>query len=400
MNQQRNKINSLSSLVAACSLGTSGVKIFAVLPLLLGVIAQHLSLDESQAGMVASLYYGAYFLATLTSFIWIRRLSWRTLAILGSALIVVGLVSSAMFNHSFEGVVSGLMISGLGAAIVYALSVTLVSDMQDKDRRFAIKLIPEQVIPALLLLLLPALVIEPFGLQGMLLALAATICLLSLLSAKTPSVGLDHKPEQAQLNKPFNKALVFVGLGALVVFFAGFAAIWAFTEILVHDVLDSVLVGQLLGLGLVSSALGPFVAAILADRWGRNLPIIAGVVLTLLSMILLVGQINAIKFAVFMAVFPAAYYFTLSYLFGIISDADVSGRNASLIASALALGAAAGPGIFGLILEGSGNNAAYVFAGVLILLGGAVFIWLERRLERAHISSLQNEAAESLLTTS
>ncbi len=124
MNQHPQKLNSLSSLVAACSLGTSGVKVFAVLPLLLGVIAQHLALDEAQTGLVASYYYGAYFLATLTSVIWIRRISWRTLTFWGGGIMVVGLLISVLFNNTFEGVVGGIMLSGLGAAMVYALSVS------------------------------------------------------------------------------------------------------------------------------------------------------------------------------------------------------------------------------------------------------------------------------------
>jgi len=188
---------------------------------------------------------------------------------------------------------------------------------------------------------------------------------------------------------------VFIGLGALVVFFAGFAGVWAFTEILVHDVLDSVLVGQLLGLGLVSSAVGPFAAAILADRFGRCLPVIAGVVITILSLGLLLEPITALKFGLFMAIFPAAYYFTLSYLFGIISDADVSGRNASLIASALALGAGVGPGVFGVLLDEFGHLAAYGFSGVAIALGCIIFIWLERRLEQDQLSSLENVASST-----
>jgi len=393
MNQHPQKLNSLSSLVAACSLGTSGVKVFAVLPLLLGVIAQHLALDEAQTGLVASYYYGAYFLATLTSVIWIRRISWRTLTFLGGGIMVVGLLISVLFNNTFEGVVGGIMLSGLGAAMVYALSVTLVSDMEDKDRRFAIKLIPEQVIPAILLLVLPALVIEDFGLPGMLLVLAGTILLLTLASGGIPAQGREHKPELSA--GPVNKGLVFIGLGALVVFFAGFAGVWAFTEILVHDVLDSVLVGQLLGLGLVSSAVGPFAAAILADRFGRCLPVIAGVVITILSLGLLLEPITALKFGLFMAIFPAAYYFTLSYLFGIISDADVSGRNASLIASALALGAGVGPGVFGVLLDEFGHLAAYGFSGVAIALGCIIFIWLERRLEQDQLSSLENVASST-----
>jgi len=388
MKQHQKKIDSHASLLGACALGTAGVKVFAVLPLLLGVIAEHLKLDDAETGLVASMYYAAYFIVTLTSVIWMRRISWRILAPVGCGLMVLGLSGSALYSDSYNGVVTGIMMSGLGAAIIYALSVTLVSDMEDKDRRFAIKLVPEQVIPAGLMFLLPALVIEDFGLQGLLFALAGVILILSFLSGGIPACGIEHVAQKQV--QPRGKGWVFMGLAALVVFFAGFAGLWAFTERLAHDSLDPVLVGQLLGLGLVSSAAGPFVAAILGDRWGRILPIIFGVALSLMSMGLLVGPITAMKFGLLMAIFPAAYYFCIAYLFGIISDADVSGRYASLIASALALGAAVGPGVFGLILDSSGHNAAYLFAGLMIVLGSLMFIWVEWRLERAHLSSFDS----------
>jgi len=298
------------------------------------------------------------------------------------------LVGSAVFSDSYQGVVIGMMLSGLGAAVAYALSVTLVSDMSDKDRRFAIKLVPEQVIPAALMFILPALVIEDFGLEGMMYALALAILVLAFLSSGIPAKGPEPSETQ-QAGQEVGRGLVFIGLGALVLFFAGFAGLWAFSERLAYESLGTALVGKLLALGLISSAVGPVAAAIVGDGFGRVAPIIIGTVLAVLSMVLLIGEITALKFGFFMVLFPAAYYFSIAYLFGIISDADLSGRFASLIASALALGAAIGPGVFGLIMDGSGRNASYLFTAVTMIVGALIFIWMERRLERAHLCSFE-----------
>jgi MFS family permease len=183
---------------------------------------------------------------------------------------------------------------------------------------------------------------------------------------------------------------------ALIIFFAGFAGVWAFLERLAHDSLSAVLVGQLLGLGLVSSALGPIIAAIIGDRFGRTLPITLGVTLSLFSMGFLVGPVTATKFALLMAIFPGAYYFAIAYIFGIISDADISGKYASLIASALALGAGIGPGVFGLILEHYNHNTSYLFSASVIAFGCLIFIWMERRLKRAHLCSFESPYSSPL----
>ncbi len=386
MMQHQRSIDSRASLLGACALGAVGVKVFAILPLLLGTIADHLALDETATGLVASAYFGAYFIVTLTSVLWIRRLSWRVLAATGSLFVLAGLLAGVFLSHSYQGVLIGITVSGLGAAVVYALSMTLVGDMTDKDRRFAIKLIPEQVIPAVLMFVLPVLIIQPFGLQGFLLALAAVVALLALLSNGIPARGR----RIAQRSGPAlaGQGWVFVGLLALLIYFTGFAGLWAFMERLAHVAIEPAEVGGLLALGLVASAVGPAVAAILGDRGGRVVPILVGTLITLASLTLLLGELSVLKFGVLMAVLPAAYYFSLAYIFGLISDADISGRFSSLISSALALGAAIGPGVFGYILEMHGSKTGYLFIVLAMSLGAALCMWVELRLKKMELGYL------------
>lgn len=382
-------IDSGAALAGACSLGTLGVLVFAILPLLLGVVADHLQLDESQTGLMASTYFGGFFLMTLTSVFWVRRADWRWLVVIGAVLLLLGL-ALAVKNPSYDGVLYGLCLSGLGSAMLYALSVTLVSDMSDKDRAFAIKLIPEQATPALLLVMLPIFVVESYGLQGVLLCLLL-LCVAVIGPGFFIPSGGDHRvPAESSANSKVN-SLVFIGLAGLVVFFAGFAGLWAFAERMAHQALNPELVGMLLAMGLIGSALGPVVSAWVGDRFGRIHPIVLGSVLSLVALGLLIEPITAVKFGLLMAILPTAFYFALSYLFGIISDADVTGRFSSLISSALALGAAMGPGLFGIILEQQGRLACYAFVATSIIIGCGLSIWTERRLERNQLHTFSLE---------
>ncbi|MEH6473679.1 MAG: MFS transporter [Halopseudomonas sp.] len=382
-------IDSRRALTGACSLGTLGVLVFAILPLLLGVVADHLQLDESQTGLMASTYFGGFFLMTLTSVIWVRRVDWRWLVAIGAVLLLLGLALAAN-NLSYDGILYGLCLSGLGSAMLYALSVTLVSDMGDKDRAFAIKLVPEQAIPALLLVLLPVLVIESYGLQGVLLCLLLLCVVVIGPGFLIPSGGEHRVPGDTSANTKVNP-LVFIGLAGLVVFFAGFAGLWAFAERMAHEALNPELVGMLLAMGLIGSALGPVASAWVGDRFGRMAPILLGSVLSLVALGLLIEPITAVKFGLLMAILPTSFYFALSYLFGIISDADVTGRFSSLISSALALGAAIGPGLFGVILEQQGRMACYAFVAGSIIIGCGLSLWTERRLERNQLQTFSLE---------
>ena len=386
MKQHQKKIDSHTSLLGACALGTIGVKVFAILPLLLGITAEGLDLDEAETGLVATSYFGAYFLVTLTSVFWIRKYCWQRLASVGSVLVVAGLVLSGFLSSSYHGVLIGISVSGLGAAIVYALSVTLVGDMTEKDRRFAIKLIPEQLIPALLMFSLPILVVAEYGLKGFLFALAAIILLLAVPGSKVPDKGKPPLVEEARTAG--GRGWVFVALASLLFYFAGFAGMWAFMERLAHESIDPVAVGGMLAMGLISSAVGPALAAWLGDRLGRVVPIITGALITMASLVLMLGEITELKFAVLMAIMPAAYYFSLAYIFGLICDVDFSGRFSSLISSALALGAAIGPGVFGFILEGYGASVGYLFIVGMMSIGAVISLFVEFRLKRLELGYL------------
>lgn len=373
---------SRATLVAACLIGTLGVLIFAILPLLLGTAANSLGLSDIEIGFLGSMYVGGYTVVTALSFFWITRINWRHVFAFASLLLAGGLLI-ALVRQQYYAIATGLVIAGFGAGFMHALSFAIVAEMDDADRKFGIKMIPEQGISALLIFLVPVLVIATWGLPGLLLTLIALFLLATPLYPLIPRAGAKQVAAKGAETTPRKLLAVILSLFGLLLFFGGIAGIWAFLERFASDSdLDPILAGQLLAIGVLSSAVGPFVPAVLGDRFGRVLPLAVATAVLLVSLGLMSLPVTVTKYVVVLILLPTAWYAGMAYQMGIIAEADVTGEFSVLMAAALGVGATLGPGMLGLIKSSLGLTAGLSFAGLVVIGGTLVSIWSLRILEK------------------
>ena len=304
---------------------------------------------------------------------------------MGMLLLICGLLFAVAIK-TYTGVMAGLAITGLGAGFMHALSVAIISEMHDADRKFGIKMVPEQGVSAVLLFLVPSLVIAQWGFSGLLMTLVAFFLLSSPFLAKVPPHGKKQESIQAGGVVTIQPHVVFIALLGLLLFFGGIAGIWAFMERFASEGdIDHTLAGQLLAVGVVSSALGPVIPAVLGDRFGRVLPLIIAATVVVLSLLILATPITLWKYGLILAVLPAAWYAGMAYQMGVIAEADVTGRYSVLMSAALGIGATLGPALLGLIKSASGLPVALGFAGAVALSGALVSIWVIRKLAAVEI---------------
>jgi predicted MFS family arabinose efflux permease len=174
---------------------------------------------------------------------------------------------------------------------------------------------------------------------------------------------------------------VFIALLGLLLFFGGIAGIWAFMERFANDGdIDKSLAGQLLAVGVVSSAVGPVIPAVIGDRFGRVLPLLITASIVVVSLLLLATPLTLWKYGLVLVVLPAAWYAGMAYQMGVIAEADVTGQYSVLMSAALGLGATLGPALLGLIKTASGLPVALAFAGAVAVSGALASIWVIRLL--------------------
>ena len=366
-------INSTQALTAACGNGVSGVMVFALLPMLLGVSADHLDLTELQAGMLASAYFSSYALITAVSIFWLRRYNWRLMTFAAIAVMALSL-GTIVLVESYQTTLVSLLFCGIGAAVLHTLGYAIISDRRDKDRDFAIKLIPEQVIPAALLILLSLYFPEFLNFNTLFLCLLAILFGHLFLARGVPS-GIRSLQQQG---KPVLTNGISLGLIALFFSFTGFAGLWAFLERIARNGgMDIALTGQLISIGLISSAVGPALAAFIADKFGRSIPLIVSTLLAIIPLLLFI-DVTPSRYAVVMAILPTAWFFSNVYFCSVISENDLSGRMIGLIPFSLACGALVGPGLFGWVIDGVGYAASYWICAILFAIGTALILFINQ----------------------
>ena len=373
-----------SIVIAAAATGTAAVLVFALLPILSGALARRFELDDVQTGLVASAYFSVYALIALSSSAWVRRFNWKLTAVGGYAAMIIGLFL-CLVADSFGLASTSLAIVGAGAGLLFPISLTLVSDMEHTDHTYAIKLAAEQLVPAAVLFLLSSSLFIDYWLGTLLTAIIAVVVLCLALSVALPAKGDQGRHTAA--GQGGSIVLAIMSLAALTVNFSGFAGLWAFLEVIAADqAFEASFTATWLGVGLITSGLGPLLAAALADRWGRLAPIACSTLVALASLVLLTGQISRVDYATVLLVLPMATYFAISYIFSVVAEADHNGKMAGQMSFALAVAAGGGPAIFGLIRAGDGP--VVLAMGLLMAIGAGIIIWVHSRLHGSSAAAL------------
>ncbi len=289
---------------------------------------------------------------------------------LGFGLMTISLLT-ALSANSYTLARAAIAVSGLGAGILYPVSLTLASDMLHTERVFSIKLTVEQLVPAGLLIAMSLGWFMGQDLTATLTALVVAVIICFLASVGLPRSGSVLKSDAEVQNG--NLLPGFAGLAALAVFFAGFAGVWVFLErIAVDSGFTAEFTTLWLAVGLITSGIGPLLAAFLEDRFGRIWPVFFGTSAALASMSLLAGDVTEVAYASVLILLPLTYYFAIAYVMSIIARADANGKIAGLMSFALAVGSAAGPALFGALRQSGGPvlmaMGACIVAGALLIM--------------------------------
>ncbi|MBL4712678.1 MAG: MFS transporter [Gammaproteobacteria bacterium] len=367
-------VNSKKSFVSFCSLGLSGILIFTLLPLLLGTISTTLNLTPVQAGSTGSIYFAGYTLVALTSFIWFNRVNWKNTALFGYALTTVALLIASIFEN-YNSVLITMALLGFAGAIFYATSLGIVAKTNDVDRNYALKIAPEQLIPAIFVAILPWLIIEKWGMIGLLISILIIYLTIGLTS---PWIVKNTPIKEAIDWKAIAKNKQgLLSLLSLLISFSGFIGLWAFMEIIAREYHFSEDSSALIIMAsLVISGLTPLCSGLIGDRFGRTKPLVFALIMLILSFMLLFLDVSIVTFSAFFLIMIGSYYFMLPYIYAVIADA--SGDLVVLISAALAIGSMFGTYFFGLLMEYYGLNTAYAISLALIIIGLLLTIKIER----------------------
>jgi len=355
----------LLAVVAATGIALLGS---STMPLVVGSLMDGLGIDEGEAGLIGSVELTGVAISSLLLAPSVARLSRRTLALVGGGIVAAGYLLSAEVD-AFQTLLGSRLLLGLGAGAILAAGNAAIACSRNPDALYARVSIVGGLAAAALLAMLP-LVLGSWGYRGGFLFLGALVAVVLPLAGRLPAAP-GGEAGRIALGAPHPRLAIPLLL-AFLLESTSESAIWAFSERIGKEAgLDAERVGLVLGAATVAGLLGAGLALLLGKRYGRFPPIAFGLAVGAAGRLAMVtAQVPAV-YSVTQVVLGMTFFFILPFLMGTAAELDRSGRWSAAAAGAMAIGAAAGPGLAGWLADGWGYPAlgwiSLLFAGVSMI---------------------------------
>ena len=338
----------------------------ALAPLIVHAITQHMSMATSKAGYLVSAEFTGIALTAILIGPFIDRLPKRRIAVIGCLAAVTMHIISIQLTASYLTLLWVRFLAGLGAGATLAAGGAIIAGAAAPDRMFALVKTFNAMVMAVMFWL-AGYAVKGYGVGGGYGVLALIVfCTLPLLYRFPATVRETQGSIKARLPHFFLGSLT---LFALLNWVMVVSAPWAYLAIIgERSGLAVEQISALLGAGFIIGMTGGLLAAWLDLRFGRSVPVIAGILVNGTTWLLICAVPHPVVYTVSVLLNNISYFFTLPYLLGSAAALDREGRWAS-IASTSFLGAVAiAPAAGGLIMDHW--NATTL--GVFTFTGGIV----------------------------
>ncbi|MEO2172921.1 MAG: MFS transporter [bacterium] len=365
----------------------SAALMFLLLPFVIGWISDQFHLDEQQAGLIVSIYFGGFLVTSVIAYFTYGKVTNLATMQLGYMLLVPGLVLCGLAT-SLVLLSVGLAICGIGSGLLYGTGVSIVSAHPESERAFGGMVATQQVLALALIYCLPVWVYPNYGYEACWLVLAVIVAI-TALSSPWVSYADEGADQHSQVGSSKSAVL---GIVSLLFHFCLLSAVWAFVERLGVDrgfATQDIAIS--LALSLVGGLGGALIAAIIGDRFGKLYPHLVSAAAFLVAFYFLALSSEWVDFLLSVIVFSAAWTYCLSYQMASIGN--LSHRMAVLIPGVQGIAAMLGPPLGGWIISQSGYTNMMISASLVIVISSIAFCYqprgagLPQKAERLNVGS-------------
>jgi predicted MFS family arabinose efflux permease len=355
-----------------CLLYVGGQSLFFIMPAFLGLLGTRLALDAAQLGTLAGAESLAFAFTSLVAPFWINRVDLRVAMSVAVAVMVACTVATA-FAPAFGPLLALRIVVGVfGEGVLGTIGFRVLAAAHNVDRAFAVALTAAVIFGAVVMAGAAAIehAVPRFGLllAMMLMALAILPCM-GWTSALTSD---DARTAPASGVGAIGIAATIALIGQAV-WFAAPGAFWTFAEqVAIDKGLASHAAEVLLSIGELVALVGSIVAAILADRLGRILPIAVASLGLAVSAIVFAGSTNSLVLGICLAVFYTCWNYGVVYQISFVAQLDPSGNAAVVLPAIQVIGLAIGPYVAGQLIAGHGDLAV-MWSTLAFTFGGFAF---------------------------
>lgn len=347
-------------------------------PWLFGAYMDELNLPATKAGTLISSEFIGIALAAIFIAPVIASVSKQKVALLGAcAAMIFHFLSIFLFDYLWLSFFR--FGAGLGEGMTLAAATATVALQSNPEKLYAHVHIVMAVSAAITQYVVGFLVVS-LGYQGIF-SLLGALCLLCM-----PFLfNLPETRKRTDTQKPvgrFDKlSLGIVTSLAVFLFSVAESATWTFLERAGQYLhLTSESIGLILGSGVLIGFSGAVLAGWMNVRFGRSLPLSLGLLITAITMVAMYNLSTAIIFGAAFLLFEIAWYFSIPFILGVAAALDKEGRWAAVASSALLLGFAVAPTLFGGIVEAFGLQIVGMLGGGLVLASLLILLLVVKQL--------------------
>ena len=376
-------------VAAVFVLGIVGSFDFLLQPLGVGAAVRDLSLSQSQAGLFASFEMAGGALSAVFALLWIRRWSWRSIAIVNLFLMMGGYLLSTRLE-TLPLLTPARFLVGFAGGNLLAITLAWLADTSQPERYGGLFVALQTLAQIVAFALLPATVLQSHGLDGLFFFLAALATLALVWTPWVPSKGrrqgagaeLTLTEAGGGLSAPvLPAALTLLG----VCFFSlNTGAFWSYIErIGTAGGLDLAEIGGALALSGFMACAGSLAAARLGTAIALPWALGAAFLGQLMALGLLLTEFSAPMFTLALGLFGFFWNFAIPYQLGALVRHDPTGRRVVLITACQAAGLAGGPALVALLVGPVGLFAMHGVAATTGAISLFLFLILHRRRREA-----------------
>ena len=362
--------------------------VLLIAPVIGGKLVQQFGLTPTELGLLFSLELGAFSLATVPAYLWLRRVNLVTATYGFTAIVIAGNVASG-FVTSFALLVVLRVVTSLAAGSITVVLLTLSGKTSNPSRAFGIFVVFQLIMGAIILSVFPALfaAVDVGAIYWTLGGLA--VCCLPFVRLIDGEVL--RRPTTADITEvessavpvtPVNKTRFGVGLAAVLLFYIGLSGVWSFMgQIAGGAGIDLSATSLILALVTIPGIISPLIATFLGDSPHRRWFLLLGYIGLAVAVSLLFGGPGVVQFAIAAMVFKFAWTFILPYLLSSLSDLGGGGHVMNTTNLMIGAGFAIGPILSGLLIQSSGgftSMLAVALVAVVLSLAGAMALQKRR----------------------
>ena len=359
-------IDSRKTLWSVFLVGVIAPEVFIVQPGFVQGLVEYLGFDDQGAGKVVSAeMWGLAATTILMTFI-AHRVNWRSV-VFGSLVVMFIANAGCTLTTDVQTFVMLRFVAGLGAGSLVSLSFAAVGLTSNPDRNFGLLIMWVLTYGAIVLWAMPA-AYEALGFNGVIWFFALfPLTAIPFVRHLPVSGETDAQVEEDAVN--LSPALKGMALVAMLAYFMAQGVVWAYLFLIgMAGGLTDQAVANGLMLSQFAGIAGALLAAVLAHRFGRSIPLTIGIVGGAICLYFLVGNFSFLVFALAVGIYNFLWNLTHPFLLGAMASFDRHGRVVVYAVAMQMVGLAIGPYLAAsIITEGVYINVNWAGAGLFLL---------------------------------